>query len=97
MSRPALLAALFAGAAAISGFTILQGGAPFDEGIVLQAALDQPPPGRINLTWTGATAATVDVIRGAALVATTPNDEQHDDRPTPAQAGELDEQQVLHR
>ena len=37
MSRPAL-AALFAGAVAISGFTILQGGAPFDEGIVLQAA-----------------------------------------------------------
>jgi len=38
VSRPALLAALFAGAAIISGFTILQGGAPFDEGIVLQAA-----------------------------------------------------------
>lgn len=38
MSRPALLAVLFAGAAVISGFTILQGGAPFDEGIVLQAA-----------------------------------------------------------
>jgi len=38
VSRPALFAALFAGAAVISGFTILQGGAPFDEGIVLQAA-----------------------------------------------------------
>ncbi len=33
-----LLAVLFAGAAAISAFTILRGGAPFDEGLVLQAA-----------------------------------------------------------
>lgn len=38
MSRPGLLAALFAGAAAISAFTILRPAAPFDEGIVLQAA-----------------------------------------------------------
>lgn len=50
------------------------------EGIALQAAINAPPPGRINLTWTGATAATVDVLRGAALVATTPNDGQYDDR-----------------
>ncbi len=34
----ALFAALLAGAALISGFTILRGGAPFDEGLVLQAA-----------------------------------------------------------
>ena len=37
-SSALLLLALFAGAALISGFTILRGGAPFDEGLVLQAA-----------------------------------------------------------
>lgn len=37
-SRRALFAALFLGALLISGFTILRGGAPFDEGLVLQAA-----------------------------------------------------------
>jgi hypothetical protein len=50
------------------------------EGIVLGAVIDAPPPGRISLTWSGATAASVDVLRGAALVATTPNDGQHHDR-----------------
>lgn len=50
------------------------------EGIVLQAALNAPPPGRISLSWSGASTASVDVLRGAALVATTPNDGQHDDR-----------------
>lgn len=50
------------------------------ERIVLQAALNPPPPGRINLIWSGARAASVDVLRGAALIATTPNDGQHDDR-----------------
>ena len=50
------------------------------EGIALQAMLNPPPPGRINLTWSGATASSVDVLRGAALIATTPNDGQHDDR-----------------
>jgi len=38
MSRPLLFAALTVGAALISGFTILRGGAPFDEGLILQAA-----------------------------------------------------------
>ena len=33
-----MLIALFVGAAAVSGFTVLRGGAPFDEGLVLQAA-----------------------------------------------------------
>jgi hypothetical protein len=37
-SRPAVLLALYAGALAISAFTIRRGGAEFDEGIVLQAA-----------------------------------------------------------
>jgi hypothetical protein len=50
------------------------------ERIVLQAALDPPPPGRINLTWTGASGASVDLLRGAALIATTPNDGQEYDR-----------------
>ena len=55
-------------------------GPPRPQRIVLQAALNPPPPGRINLTWTGASGANVDVLRGAALIATTPNDGQHDDR-----------------
>lgn len=38
VSRTVLFAALLAGAALISGFTILRGGAPFDEGLILQAA-----------------------------------------------------------
>lgn len=37
-SRPAVLAALYVGALAISAFTIRRGGAEFDEGVVLQAA-----------------------------------------------------------
>lgn len=37
-SLPLVLAGLFALGVLISGFTILRGGAPFDEGIVLQAA-----------------------------------------------------------
>jgi dolichyl-phosphate-mannose-protein mannosyltransferase len=36
--HPLLLLGLFAGAALVSGFTIRRGGAPFDEGLVLQAA-----------------------------------------------------------
>ena len=50
------------------------------ERIVLQAALNVPPPRRVSLTWTGASASSVDVLRGAALIATTPNDGQHEDR-----------------
>jgi hypothetical protein len=37
-SRLPLLSALFLGAVVISGFTILRGGGPFDEGVILQAA-----------------------------------------------------------
>ncbi len=38
MSRPLVPIALFVAAAAISAFTIRRGGAPFDEGLILQAA-----------------------------------------------------------
>ncbi len=50
------------------------------ERIVLSAVLNVPPPRRVSLTWTGASASSVDVLRGAALIATTLNDGQHDDR-----------------
>ena len=48
---------------------------------VLQAAVNPPPPpGRVTLNWSGASGASVDVLRGAALIVTTPNDGQHEDR-----------------
>ena len=51
------------------------------EGIVLQATVNPPPPpGRVTLSWSGASSASVDVLRGAALIITTPNDGQHEDR-----------------
>jgi hypothetical protein len=39
-----------------------------------------PPPGRVTLTWSGAMGASVDILRGAALIVTTPNDGSHEDR-----------------
>jgi len=49
--------------------------------IVAQAKLlDPPSAGKVSITWTGATAASVDILRGAALVATTPNDGEYTDR-----------------
>lgn len=48
---------------------------PTSFGIALQLSLDNPPSaGKVHLTWSGATGATVDIIRGAALIATTAND-----------------------
>ena len=35
----------------------------------------------MTLTWSGATAATVDVYRNGSVTATTPNDGQHGEQP----------------
>ena len=48
---------------------------------ILRATVNPPPPpGRVTLSWSGAAGASVDILRGAALVVTTPNDGQHEDR-----------------
>jgi hypothetical protein len=53
---------------------------PTDFGISLQASLDNPPSaGHVRLTWSGATAASVDILRGVALIVTTANDGEYID------------------
>ena len=48
-------------------------------GITLTATLENQPR-RVSLNWSNATGNNVDILRGAALIATTPNDGQYTDR-----------------
>ena len=50
-------------------------------GISLQVTLESPPSAqKVSLTWSGASGNSVDILRGAALIATTANDGQETDK-----------------
>lgn len=49
--------------------------------ITLQAALAGGIGGAVNLTWSGATTATVDIYRNGSIIVTTNNDGNHSDSP----------------